>query len=806
MISISARPCPSSCAPTVTRSTRWRTARPRSSTCGATAVPDLIVLDLMMPVKDGWQFRVEQRQDPALAADPGLGHLRRRTSKAASIDADGVHEPAFSSTRQYPRRDARIIESKRLAHLDRMASLGTLAAGIAHEINNPLTYVISNCSCSRRSHRAAPGVGRWAGAPTFRGAERTAARRLEGAGIRNIVLHVKTFSRAGDEHRRWSTCAACSTPIKIMASELRQRAQLVKAYDTPLVRAGYGQLGQVFLNMLLNASACHREAGRRTTKFAFAPTGTHLRRPVEDRLRGHRTPAPAGSAPSHLRPVLYDQVDDRGNRPRAFHLPRHRAIAGGIHHRREHGRQGEPVSHPASCGERVSGAGAAPEVIFNRSRRGRILVVDDEPRLAEAIRRMLVKEHDVTIALDAGRARSSCRAPSAGTAPFDIILCDLYLPGMTGMNIYDELLQKRSPLTERMVFMTGGAWDPRAQAFVERVGNPFLEKPVDIKALRALLGSCSSKRKRETKQPPAGARPTGGMRPLHLLGLSLLLLSACAGTAPLAPKAVELNRAGTDALSAGDLETAEARFALALEYHPRFVEALTNLGLVEMQRGNLALARRTSSEPDASTPIWRSLIMRSECSSSAYAARTSRPSTTATRSRSTPASPPRGPTSGAFSSPPAFRRGARAIPPPRRGGPRNLAGRTGLAETLLRLGSATEGDAVVERAEPGFRRAARAPSSWRDESCARDALEEAETILRPLTTGRDDNARAAWSWIGAARLARGRRAGAFEAGARRSPSTATTRWPPTWWPWRSRATRRPTRRRLARAGPPLVAR
>src|SRR5216684_2248520 len=79
-------------------------------------------------------------------------------------------------------------------------------------------------------------------------------------------------------------------------------------------------------------------------------------------------------------------------------------------------------------------------------------------------------------------------------------------------------------------------------------------------------------------------------------GIAVLLLmaaltTACAGTAPLAPKAVELNRAGTEALAAGDLETAEARFALALEYHPRFVEALTNLGLVEMQRGNLSHAR-----------------------------------------------------------------------------------------------------------------------------------------------------------------------------------------------------------------------
>jgi tetratricopeptide (TPR) repeat protein len=78
---------------------------------------------------------------------------------------------------------------------------------------------------------------------------------------------------------------------------------------------------------------------------------------------------------------------------------------------------------------------------------------------------------------------------------------------------------------------------------------------------------------------------------VRLLLPTIWFVVGCAGTAPLAPKAVDLNRAGTEALAAGDLPTAEARFALALEYHPRFVEALTNLGLVEMQRGNFARAR-----------------------------------------------------------------------------------------------------------------------------------------------------------------------------------------------------------------------
>lgn len=67
---------------------------------------------------------------------------------------------------------------------------------------------------------------------------------------------------------------------------------------------------------------------------------------------------------------------------------------------------------------------------------------------------------------------------------------------------------------------------------------------------------------------------------------------ACAGSAPLPAKAVALNRAGVDALAAGDLETADARFSLALEYNPNFVDALTNQGLVELQRGNFERARQ----------------------------------------------------------------------------------------------------------------------------------------------------------------------------------------------------------------------
>src|SRR5687768_825498 len=77
----------------------------------------------------------------------------------------------------------------------------------------------------------------------------------------------------------------------------------------------------------------------------------------------------------------------------------------------------------------------------------------------------------------------------------------------------------------------------------------------------------------------------------YLLAFALAV-TGCASIPPLPPKALELNRDGAAALAAGDLATAEARFAVAIEYSPRFTEAWVNLGYVELRRGNLERARK----------------------------------------------------------------------------------------------------------------------------------------------------------------------------------------------------------------------
>ncbi len=112
----------------------------------ATALPDLILLDLMMPVMDGWEFRIEQRNDVALAGIPLIAMSADMSAKARAIAADAyVRKPIdFGGLIGRIRSLVDLAAKQRHAVGSRMAALGTLTAGIAHQINNPLTYVMSN--------------------------------------------------------------------------------------------------------------------------------------------------------------------------------------------------------------------------------------------------------------------------------------------------------------------------------------------------------------------------------------------------------------------------------------------------------------------------------------------------------------------------------------------------------------------------------------------------------------------------------------------------------------------------------------
>jgi CheY-like chemotaxis protein len=118
-------------------------------------------------------------------------------------------------------------------------------------------------------------------------------------------------------------------------------------------------------------------------------------------------------------------------------------------------------------------------------RRGRVLVVDDEVIVANTIRRALAHDHDVTNLLDPLEA---VRQIGNGQS-FDVILCDLMMPRVTGMDLYETLAKLAPDQASRMIFITGGVFTEKGRAFLDTTKNTYVEKPFDVDALRALVAA-----------------------------------------------------------------------------------------------------------------------------------------------------------------------------------------------------------------------------------------------------------------------------------------------------------------------------
>jgi tetratricopeptide (TPR) repeat protein len=231
----------------------------------------------------------------------------------------------------------------------------------------------------------------------------------------------------------------------------------------------------------------------------------------------------------------------------------------------------------------------------------------------------------------------------------------------------------------------------------------------------------------------------------------------CKGSAPLPPKALELNRAGIEALAQGDLETADARFALALEYNPRFVEALVNQGLVEMQRGNFKRARQLLKRarrlnPDVAQPHHGLGVL---------AERERRPDIAAKHyEESLKVDPGFGPSranlarvlfeSGHYEHARVqFKRLIEAVPD-------RPMGYVGLTESLLHLARIAEADAALAEARQRFQDCPELDLLEARRRLRSGDVPGAIQLLAPLAHAKDDIAVAALGWLATAELARSR--------------------------------------------------
>jgi PAS domain S-box-containing protein len=378
---------------------------------------------------------------------------------------------------------------ERLVIAERMASLGTLAAGVAHEINNPLCYVLSNLGLAVEGlEREGGGSGVNSG-PTagMDGPDEFRALLVEahhGAQrVAKIVADLRMFSRAGEERSELVDVArSLETCLNMAANELRHRAHVVREIrPVPRVWADEARLGQVFLNLIVNAAQSLPEAMLSTNEVRVSTGTEHSGRVVVE-------VADNGSgmdAPTMRR--IFDPFFT--TRPLGIGTGLGLAIA----HRIVTGFGGEILvdSEPGKgsvfrvllpAAEPDAEPVSAPVLRRQAPRRARILIIDDETLVGHTMRRALDRAHDVTLVTSAAEGLEAV----AGR-PFDVIMCDVMLPGTSGLDFHARLAEERPDQARRVVFITGGAFTDRARQFLEETPNPCIHKPFEPAALLSLV-------------------------------------------------------------------------------------------------------------------------------------------------------------------------------------------------------------------------------------------------------------------------------------------------------------------------------
>ncbi|MDB4991642.1 MAG: hybrid sensor histidine kinase/response regulator [Myxococcaceae bacterium] len=314
------------------------------------AAPSVILLELLLPEMDGWEFRVRQLREAAWAHIPVVALSSDTSAKARAIHADAFLAKPVSNEVLLETVD-RLLQfpaGKRLqsylAHGERDELTAPLA-GIAHEINNSLAYVLGTLELAETKARELESRLRGADAFTMVGLRQLVARAQRGADrIVSVVRELEKPRRAaGDE--------------------------------------------------------------RRPGELPFPRDAAHV-----------------------------------------WYQPRY-------------------------SGERETRR-ADPAFVRGQKRRPTVLVVDDESMICELVNDILEEDYDVVSFTDPRAALATLLSGS-----FDVVVCDLLMPELTGMDLYEQLASQRSDLINRVIFLSGGGFTDGAREFLARVRRPQVKKP-----------------------------------------------------------------------------------------------------------------------------------------------------------------------------------------------------------------------------------------------------------------------------------------------------------------------------------------
>jgi len=413
----------------------------------------------------------------------GVG--KHATISARPLQKDGTVTGAVAVVRDITEEKA---TQTRLLVADRLASIGMLAAGVAHEINNPLAAVVANLDLARDGLEkilARPGCP-----PELSEISKMLLEANEASTrVRRIVTDLRVLARdEADSMGPVDIHQVLESVLRLAKNEIGQRARVVRDFgDVLLVEGNDSRLSQVFLNLVMNAVQALPDGQADSNEIRIITR-------CDDAGRVVVTVADTGEgiSPEAMQRLFVPFFTTKGvgiGTGLGLSICQRLVTACGGEIKAE-SRPGEGASfHVTLRAARPLSIAPAPSVEpppeVPQPRRGKILMIDDEPVILNILSRALGSSHECVATTKAVEALDRLKAGEH----FDLILCDLMMPTMDGRQLYTELERIDPEQAHRMVFLTGGAFTPNLQQFLADIANERINKPFDVAQLRSTVNA-----------------------------------------------------------------------------------------------------------------------------------------------------------------------------------------------------------------------------------------------------------------------------------------------------------------------------
>jgi PAS domain S-box-containing protein len=403
------------------------------------------------------------------------------------------------SERMEIEKQRRILE-RRLYQADKLASLGQITAGIAHDINNPLAWAISNLSLLEAyiaplqklvSEYRGQGIksGSGADAEILKEIDENlidlVKESVQGVRrIRDIIRDLKMFSRIDVAQEAMTDInEALETSLRMVRNQVDQRAKLVKKYDKlPETYINFGKIGQVFLNLLTNAVRSFEtlDVEQNVITLRTWAEGDEIFAGIRDNGRG----IPPELQQKIFEPFYTGSTSEGGTGlGLTIAMDALKILGGGLELSSEVGVGTEfTVRIPVlpCLNDLVKVAEKKPSV--PPLHRPKILIVDDEAALVRSLKRSLARRWNVLTACSVDDAVKILAETSV-----EAILCDVMIPGKSGTTLFAQTKKLYPGLERRIIFMTGGVFAEQEKAVLDNISNPIIEKPFDMEEIENLL-------------------------------------------------------------------------------------------------------------------------------------------------------------------------------------------------------------------------------------------------------------------------------------------------------------------------------